>query len=361
MLSKHRIFTALGLLALTAVTACGGSTLATGTKSQRPKPTGPVPTAASSALEPKARSEGKVVWYTSNTRPNANKIKRLFETAHPGITVELFQAGGSQVLSKVESEMNGGGLRADVVDYSDGAAIIDQARRGLFARFAPEHAGELAANLKDPDGYWVASGGYLTASIAYNTKRVPADTAPRSWRDLLDPQWKGKVAFGSPDYAGTALSALAGWEKALGTDYMTKLGGNGLQVLQSFGEVENAVVSGQAPVGVVLSFRALADQAAGKAITVITPEEGQIELLTSMGINAKAVHPNAARLFENFLFSDAAQKFLASIFYFPARTAFQMPGEHGVDRGKLIAPDLAKLSDPQRVATLKQEFKRATS
>jgi len=355
------IVATIGLLTVAMSTACGGSTLADGTASQRPKPTGPIPSAASSALAPKAKSENTVVWYTSNTRPKANKIKSLFEAAHPSVKVELFQAGGSQVLSKVESEINGGGLRADVVDYSDGAAMLDQARRGVFARFAPEHADEVPANLKDRDGYWVASGAYLTASIAYNTKRVPAAQASRGWRDLLDPKWKGKVAFGSPDYAGTALSTLAGWQKGMGKDYMSKLGGNGLQVSQSFGDVENAVISGQAPVGVVLSFRALADEASGKPIKVIKPAEGQVELLTAMAINAKAAHPNAARLFENFLYSDDVQKYLASNYFFPARPGFDVPGQAESKRNDLIVPDLEELADPSKVSALKREFQQATS
>lgn len=351
----------LGALVVAASAGCGGSTLAGGTASQRPKPKGPVPTAASSALEPKAKAEGTVVWYTSNTRPTANKIKTMFEAAHPGVKVQLFQAGGAQVLSKVESEINGGGLHADVVDYSDGAAMLDQSRRGVFARFAPEHASQVPGNLKDPDGYWISSGSYLTASIAYNTKRVTAAQAPRGWRDLLSPKWKGKVSFGSPDYAGTALSTLAGWQKALGKDYVSKLGGNGLQVAQSFGDVENAVVSGQAPVGVVLSFRALADQADGKPIKVVDPSEGQIELLTAVGVSAKAAHPNAARLFENFLFGDAVQKYLAKNYFFPARPGFDVPGEPASARKNLIVPDLKQLSDPDTVARLKKDFKQATS
>lgn len=359
---RNRMLAAtVGVATLAMCAACGGSSLAGGGASQSPVPTGPIPSAASSALVSKAKAEGTLVWYTSNTRPKANKIKSMFESAYPGVKIQLFQAGGAQVLSKVESEINGGGLRADVVDYSDGAAMLDQSRRGVFARFAPEHAEEVPANLKDRNGYWIASGAYLTASIAYNTKHVTAAEAPKSWRDLLAPRWKGKVSFGSPDYAGTALSTLAGWQKQFGKDYMSKLGGNGLQVAQSFGDVENAVISGQAPVGVVLSFRALADQADGKPIKVVKPKEGQIELLTAMGISAKAAHPNAARLFENFLFSDDVQKYLAKSFFFPARPGFDVPGQAESARKDLIVPNLDELSQPSRVAGLKREFQQATS
>jgi len=357
----QRVITAsLGVAAL-VLAGCGGSTVAGSNGGSQPTASGPIPTADSASLLPKAKSEGTLVWYTSNTRPNATKIKELFEATYPGVHIELFQAGGSQVLSKVGSELNGGGLQADVVDYSDGAAIVDQAKDGLFARYEPEHADQIPANLKDPQGFWVSSGSFLTATIAYNTNAIKANDAPTSWKDLLDPRWNKKAAFGSPDYAGTALTTLAGWQKALGADYIDKLGANGLQVMQSFGDVENALVSGQAPVGVVLSFRALADQAEGKPIKVIAPVEGPVELITTLGINAKAAHPNAARLFENFLFTDQVQKALASTYYFPARTGFSVPGETDVAQQKLISPDLATVSNTKYVADLKQAFKKATS
>lgn len=327
-----------------------------------PASAGPAPTATSESLVADATKEGALLWYTSNTRPNATDIVQRFEAKYPGIKVELFQAGGSQILSKVAAELSAGGLKADLVDYSDGAAIIGQARDGLFARFANEKWDSIPAALKDPDGRWVSSGAFLTATIAYNTSAVKAEDAPKSWRDLLDPKWKGKVTMGSPNYAGTALTTLAAWDQKLGSDYVDKLGANKLGVGQSFGDTENAVVSGQSPIAVVLSFRAYTDQAAGKPIKVITPTEGQIELVTSMGINDKAVHPKAARLFENFIFSDESQQKLAQGHYFPARTdiKYDVPGLPAVSSLTLMSADLNKTSDMAYVAKLKQQFEAAT-
>jgi iron(III) transport system substrate-binding protein len=327
-----------------------------------PANAGPMPTATSEALADDATKEGALVWYTSNTRPNATDIVQRFEAKYPGIKVDLFQAGGSQILSKVAAELAAGGLKADVVDYSDGAAIIGQARDGLFARFANEKWDSIPAALKDPDGYWVSSGAFLTATFAYNTTAVKDADAPRSWKDLLDPKWKGKITMGSPNYAGTALTTLAAWDQKLGSDYVDKLGANKLGVSQSFGDTENAVVSGQSPIAIVLSFRAYTDQAAGKPIKVVMPTEGQIELVTSMGINAKAAHPKAARLFENFIFSDDSQQKLAQGHYFPARTdlKYDVPGLPAVSSLTLMSPDLKKTSDTAYVAKLKQQFEAAT-
>lgn len=321
-----------------------------------------VPTASSESLLPAARKEGKLVWYTSNTRPNATDIAQRFEAKYPDIKIEFFQAGGSQILSKVAAERVAGGLKADVVDYSDGAAIIAQARDGLFAPFANEQWDNIPAALKDPKGRWVSSGAFITTSFAYNTQAIKAVDAPKSWKDLLDPKWKGQITMGSPNYAGTALVTLAAWDQKLGPDYVDKLGANGLGVSQSFGDTENAVVSGQSPIAIVLSFRAYTDEAAGKPIKVVMPEEGQVELITTAGINAKAEHPNAARLFMNFIFSDEVQKKLAREHYFPARTdlKYNVPGMPDTAELKLMTPDLEKTSDMAYVAKLKKRFEAAT-
>lgn len=347
---------------LLTVSACGGSTVGPAASGGTAKATGAVPSASSTSLLDAAKKEGTVVWYTSNTRPAATKIKALFEQKYPGITVDMFQAGGSQVLSKVAAELNAGGLKADVVDYSDGAAMVEQAGHGVFARFAPEHSDAIPSSLKGDNGYWV-SPNFLTTNLAYNTQVVSANDAPKSWQDLLDPKWKGKVGMASPDYAGTAISTIAALENKFGADYLKKLGANGLKVFQGFGDVENALVSGQISVAIMLNFRDYADQAKGQPVKVVTPSEGQIELPLAIGINAHATHPNAARLFENFVVGDEVQKFYASEYFFPVRSDItaDTPGLPNSSSLKLFSPDLKKLADPQYVATVKQHFKDATS
>lgn len=350
------------VLAATAslvLAGCGGPAATSGKKKETG---GTIPSATSSSLVAAAKKEGSLVWYTSNTRPDAEQIVKEFEQAYPGITVDMFQAGGSQVVSKVEAEAAAGGIKADFVDYSDGAVAVDQANRGLLERFAPEHWDEMPAGLKDADGYWFAPW-YLASSIVYNTSIVSSADAPKSWKDLTDAKWKGKVGMASPDYAGTAVSTIAAWSQTFGDDYVTSLGKNGMQVMQGFGDVENAVLSGQTPVAVTLSFRGLTDEAAGKPVKYITPKEGQIQLPVAAAIVAKSAHPNAAKLFANFLMSDTIQKSKASGYYFPARAEFgkDVPDFPDLEKTKFITLDIKKLADPTYVAEVKKLFKDATA
>lgn len=310
-----------------------------------------------------AKAEGGLVWYTSNTRPAAEAAANLFEKTHPGIDVEVFQAGGSQVTAKVEAELMSGGVRADLVDYSDGAVAIDQAARGLFERYLPEHADTISEELKDAEGYWF-SPYYLTSTIVYNPKVVSEADAPTSWKDLTDPKWRGKVGMASPDYAGTAVATIGTWTQEFGEDYVKALGENGLTVFEGFGNVHDAVLSGQVPVGVNLSFRAITAEAQGEPMKYVDPEEGQILLPSAAAIIKDSENPNAAKLFANFLLSEELQTMMTeTVRYFPARSevAEGVEGMPNVADMKTIRGDVNEMSDPTYVAEVKRLFKDATS
>lgn len=353
---------AIGLIATGALLlgACGGPAATDDGGDSSAKTTGKIPSASSESLLAAAKKEGKVVWYSSNIRPNVDLIAKLFEKKYPDIEVETFQAGGSQVIAKVEAEIAGGGIQADFVDYSQGAVGLDQSKRGLLERFAPEHIDELADDLKDPNGYFFTPY-FITTMISYNSDVVSKADAPKSWKDLTDPKWKGKVSFGSPDYAGSSVITIAAWDQEFGGKYVEELGANKLQVLKSFGDVQNSLLSGQAPIGVNLSFRAIAGANGDGPSQYVLPEEGQIKLVPAAAVVKGAEHPNAAKLFANFLLGDEVQEALAAADFFPARAKFgaNIKGFADLDSMKFLVADPAKLADAKFVAEIKQQFKDA--
>jgi iron(III) transport system substrate-binding protein len=364
--SVKLMMTALAVGGVLAVSACSGPAADSDDSSSGGSGSGSgggtVTSASSADLAGPASKEGKLVWYSSLVRPAADAIKKAFETEYPDIDVELFQAGGSQIIAKVESEELAGKVRADVIDYSESAAVISEAQRGLFLRYQPPNVDEIAAPLKGKNGDWF-SPFYVTATIVYNSDKVSESEAPTSWQDLTDPKWKGKVGMASPDYAGTAVATVATWKQNFGDDYLKKLGANGMTVFESFGNVHDALLSGQTPVAVSLSFRAIPSKAQGQPINWITPKQGQIVLDLPAAISKDAAHPNAAKLFANFLLSEDTQTMLAKDFgYFPALTkvaqAAGLPDTSGM---KLMKSDLQEMADPKYVANVKAVFKAATS
>jgi iron(III) transport system substrate-binding protein len=199
----------IALCVALSLSACGGAAPTAPGNAAEALTT--VPSSTSEELKEAARKEGSLLWYSSKPTPTVSALAAAFEDEY-GIRVETYKAGGSQVLAKVESELSSGRLIADVVDYSDVGAAVSQAERGVFAQYAPERSSLVPGELRSAEGFWTIYGPY-SARIAYNPNLLTEQEAPKSWEELKDEQWRGKIGMASPDYAGSAVMTIHGWQK----------------------------------------------------------------------------------------------------------------------------------------------------
>src|SRR5215213_8957951 len=139
----------------------------------------------------KAKAEGKVVWYTSTPLPQAQKIVNMFEKEH-GIKVEMFRSGGSAILRRFQQEIDAGRIAADVLTTSDPAAAAMLTRKGIFVAFKPKNFDKIPDAAKDKDGSFVAQRLNLMTNYIRSDKVSIADE-PKTWADLADPKYKGKM------------------------------------------------------------------------------------------------------------------------------------------------------------------------
>src|SRR5215813_14105923 len=137
-----------------------------------------------------ARKEGKVVWYTSLVLPSAEKVAKLFETAYPDIKVEVHRTGSQRILQRVMQELQANIKNVDVIHTSDAGHYVFLKEKKLLAKYTPAGVEAFPDGFKDKDGYYYGLRATVNA-IAYNTKAMSASEAPKSWKDLLDPRWKG--------------------------------------------------------------------------------------------------------------------------------------------------------------------------
>src|SRR5262249_21986315 len=159
--------------------------------------------AVTPALVAAATKEGQVTWYTSADLQLAEKVGKAFEQKFPGIRARVERAGGERIFSRVAQEYAAGLHIPDAVSTGDAAQFLVWKRQGLLAAYVPEDvARHIPAEHRDPDGLYATVRSSLCV-MAYNTQLVSSAAAPKSFADLLDPRWKGKIVKAHPSYSGT--------------------------------------------------------------------------------------------------------------------------------------------------------------
>jgi putative spermidine/putrescine transport system substrate-binding protein len=234
-----------------------------------------------------------------------------------GISVNELNPDGSsgEEIEAIQANKGNKGPQApDVIDV--GLSFGPQARQDkLIQPYKVSTWNTIPANVKDSDGYWY--GDYYGV-LAFEINKSIIKTSPADWSDLLKPEYKGKFALaGDPRIANQAIMAIGAasismgkkYENATaGLDFFSKLNkaGNFVPVIA----VPGTVASGETPITVRWDYNALAnrDKSAGNPeIAVVIPKTGVVAGVYIQAISAYAPHPNAAKLWMEFLYSDEGQ------------------------------------------------------
>ena len=301
-----------------------------------------------------AKKEGKVVWYTSLALPSAEKVAKLFEAAYPGIKVEVHRTGSERILARVMQELKANIKNVDVVHTSDAGHFVFFKEQKLLTKYTPAGVDAFPAGFKDKDGYFYGLRATVNV-IAYNTKAVTAADAPKTWKDLLDPKWKGKMVTAHPGYSGVIATHVLALVNAYGWDYFKQLAQNKLMLVQSAVDPSGVVASGERAVAVdggEYTFYQIKKK--GNPIEIIYPKEGVPLVVSPTAIMSAAPHPNAAKLFTDFGFSREIQQVMAdSEGLYTGHPDVKYP----TDKPKLS--DLKLLSvDPEELEKRNEEIKK---
>ena len=270
---------------------------------------GPLP--AQDARLEAAKKEGKVVWYTSLALTSSEKVAKLFEAAYPGIKVEVHRTGSERILQRVMQELQANIKIADVVHTSDAGHYVLLKDKKLLLKYTPAGIDGFPGAFKDKDGYHYGLRATVNV-IAYNTKIIPAAEAPKTWKDLLDPKWKGKLVTAHPGYSGVIATHVLALVQLHGWDYFKQLAQNKPMLVQSAVDPSGIVASGERPIaadGGDYTFYQVKKK--GNPVEIVFPKEGVPLVVSPSAITSFAPHPNAAKLFTDFIFSRDLQQVLA--------------------------------------------------
>jgi iron(III) transport system substrate-binding protein len=271
----------------------------------------PEPTAITQALIDAAKKEGKVIWYTSVDLPLAEKVAKSFEAKYAGIAMRVERTGAERVFTRIAQEYGSNIHAVDVVNSSDAAHLIVWKRDGWLAPFVPEEvAKHYPAEHRDPDGMFASFRVYLCV-MGYNTAMVKAEDAPKSFADLLDPKWVGKIVKAHPSYSGTILTATYQTARDVGWLYFEKLAQQKVLQVQSASDPPKKLALGERSImadGIEYGMFQLKET--GKPVEIIYPLEGSPIIIGPNAVFKAAPNPNAARLLQSYMLSAECQQLI---------------------------------------------------
>jgi iron(III) transport system substrate-binding protein len=265
-------------------------------------------------LEDGARREGTMMLYATGTQ--IQPLLDRFMQKYPFIKVAMPRASSIDVTRKVIEEYGAGLYQVDAFELSSYGLVV-QREQGLLQPFSSPELADYDPSTIEPGRNWVSvRESYL--GIGYNTQKISAQDAPKSYQDLLDPKWKSKMAISGS--LSTSANWVGGMVISLGIDYVKKLGQQDIRVYELTGRaLANLTIAGEVPLSpTIYNSHVEASRAQGAPIAWNLP--GPVAVTdTSAALALKAPHPHAAILLIDFLLSKEGQAIYRELGYVPSR------------------------------------------
>ena len=283
-----------------------------------------------------AKKEGSFMLYTSFAEKDLPRLTAAFDKRY-GIKVKVWRSASEKVLQRAVIETGAGRHEFDAVHTS---ALEMEAlyREKVLQPVAPAHGVELLAGALRPHRAWTAT--YLSFWVqAYNTSVVKKEDLPRTYQDLLDPKWKGKLGIEArvPEWYATVAMDM-GDEKGI-RFFRELVAKNGISVRGGHTLLNNLVVAGDIPLALTM-YQYITEGAKRKGAPVDWfVLEPAVARMSGVGIARHSPHANAALLFYEFMLSTEAQQLLLDMDYVP--TLSKLPSPLAKRRFQLVDPAIA--------------------
>ena len=286
---------------------------------------------------------GTIHVYTSQPSDQMALVVAAFAKSVPGVKVDLFRSGTTEVMSKLAAEFAAGRPQADVVLIADAVAATQLKNDGRLLAYPQAPTSKMPPALIDPDRTFFGTK-LITTGIVYNTNLVK--TPPKSWNDLLAPDAAAKTIMPDPLYSGAASIHVGTMvqQPEFGWRYFETLAKNGAIAGQGNGSVIEAVARGEKAYGIIIEYMAFNAKRKGSPVDFVFPVEGVSAISQPVAILKTTANPEAAKAFVDWQLSAEAQEQSVAQGYFPISSDLQSPpGYPPVSALKIMPADFRDL------------------
>ncbi|HYY25840.1 MAG TPA: ABC transporter substrate-binding protein [Candidatus Udaeobacter sp.] len=271
--------------------------------------------AGAAEVKERAEAEGKLMFYASFNAADSKTLTDGFRQLYPKIDAAFYRSTDAALMERILTENRAGQNLWDVA-MTTSFYGHNLKKRGLFAPYDSPERKYFRDGYKDPQAMWTSI--YTNyAAFGYNTRAVPKSNVPKSHADLLKPEWKGQIGMDSKPYEwfGTMLKALGdekgpAFMRELAKQATLRTGRTLVAQLVAAGEFKGALTAYSQ------TFEVLKPAGAPVDWVYLNPVFANIH---PTGVSAKAPHPNAARLFMDFVLSKRGQELIRGMNRIPDR------------------------------------------
>ncbi len=295
---------------------------------------------------------GEMMLYTSQPQDLLTQMIGVFNKSYPDVEVKVFRSGTTEVMNKLDAEIAAGDPQPDVLLVANSLVMSDLKANGRLMAYADAPTEGYDPAVMDPDHTYFGTK-LITTGIIYNTNLITEP--PKSWKDLTDPRFEGKVIMPSPLYSGAAALHVGTMtaHPDFGWKFYEAMADNGAIAGRGNGSVREAVATGQTPVGIIVDFMTYNAKAEGSPVDFVFPEDGVTAITEPAAILSTAKNPEAAKAFISWLLSKEGQAFAADQGYLPAMAGVDAPPTFPKD----IALKIISV-DPETLIANDEEMKR---
>ena len=270
-----------------------------------------------------AQKEGILVFYTSMDAGDARSLTEAFQKKYPFIKTDLFRGGREAVFSRFALERKARRFVTDVVSVGE-FHVLEMKKQGLLTSYASPEAQAFPQDFRDPQGYWTCV--YLTVAVlAYNTNKVKIDELPRKYEDLLNPKWKKRMALDANEERWVpGLIQSMGRDKAV--SFLKALAQQDVYIRRGRSLLTQLLLAGEFDVQIVAYWHEVNRLMKQKAPIGWVGIEPAVTGAPQLSLVDKAPHPNAARLFIDFVLSAEGQGTIAKLGRVAARQGIKPEG-----------------------------------